>query len=193
VAQEIDALKRIKAKNAEPSPAAEKRRVYQEARAANIKPEGPSSRAGRGQPTGKNLTTRADWEASSLKSGHFNKNDIPRLDKLSVDPARGQTDGTWGEAEVGLGLEKRGAVHGITRSSNPKSEFLDSSGQKWDVKAFRDYNFKVNKAMANITEEITENGNNLMLDARYLTPAQIDKLKQAIDQAGYTGKTLWWP
>ena len=47
--------------------------------------------------------------------------------------------------------------------------------------------------MENITREITENKNNLMLDTRYLTPAQLGELKQAIGQAGYTGKTLWWP
>ena len=156
-----------------------------------IKPEGPSSRAGQGYE-GKDMLTLAQREANSLKTGHFTEADLPRLRELAADPARGLDRTTWGEAEVGLGLEKRGAVPRLTRSSDKESEFIDASGQKWDVKAFRDHSFKISEVMESVTGEI-RNGNNLMLDTRYLTPAQLGELKQAIGQAGYTGKTLWWP
>ena len=60
------------------------------------------------------------------------------LDALATDPAIGNkvTPKTIAEREVGIGLEAKGEVSGLVRDPSGKAEFIDSSGQKWDVKAY---------------------------------------------------------
>jgi hypothetical protein len=62
----------------------------------------------------------------------------PRFGALSQDPAHGNkvTPGSANEAVVGLTLEHEGKVPGpISRSPDPRSEFVDGNGQSWDVKS----------------------------------------------------------
>lgn len=68
-------------------------------------------------------------------------------DQLAAHGGR-VTRGSWEEAEVGLGLEKSGAVRGVQRSTHPGEEFVDGARRSWDVKAFRSNNFDLDTAMA---------------------------------------------
>ena len=137
---------------------------------------------------------QSDWERSSVESGRFTEADLPRLRDLSKDPAHGgkTTEGTWAEGEVGLGLEKKGSVQGLTRSSHPGEEFVDRARQGWDVKAFRSENFNLNEAMANMGKKI-RGGINVMMDTRGLSTEQFLQLEEAVQKAGWAGKVLWWP
>ena len=137
---------------------------------------------------------QSDWERSSVESGRFTEADLPRLRELSKDPAHGgkTTEGTWAEGEVGLGLEKKGSVQGLTRSSHPGEEFVDRARQGWDVKAFRSENFNLNEAMANMGKKI-RGGINVMMDTRGLSTEQFLQLEEAVQKAGWAGKVLWWP
>ena len=137
---------------------------------------------------------QSDWERSSVESGRFTEADLPRLRELSKDPAHGgkTTEGTWAEGEVGLGLEKKGSVRGLTRSSHPGEEFVDRARQGWDVKAFRSENFNLNEAMANMGKKI-RGGINVMMDTRGLSTEQFLQLEEAVQKAGWAGKVLWWP
>ena len=129
-----------------------------------------------------------------MESGRFTEADLPRLRELSKDPAHGgkTTEGSWAEGEVGLGLEKKGSVRGLTRSSHPGEEFVDRARQGWDVKAFRSENFNLNEAMANMGKKI-RGGINVMMDTRGLSTEQFLQLEEAVQKAGWAGKVLWWP
>ncbi len=136
---------------------------------------------------------REQWEPRSIESGLFTQEEIPRLDELHRDPAVGEPRAdNWAEAEVGLGLEKQGAVHGLTRSTDPKAEFVDSTGQSWDVKAFRHYNFDQDDAMRIIHREFGKE-NKVMLDTRQLTSEQLLGIYDALQAEGNLHKALWWP
>jgi len=157
----------------------------------DVVPPARSCRTGLGKE-GVDLTTPEAREASAIGSG-FAEDDLPRLNYLAKDPDKPAiTPGTWMEAEVGLGLEKEGAVEGLIRSPHSGAEFVDASGQWWDVKAFRDFSFNLSKAMDKVAAEMRA-GNNLMLDTRYLTADQLSALEQAIAEAGWSDRVLWWP
>lgn len=61
-----------------------------------------------------------------------------RKDDLGYDAAQGRrTPDTEREAEVALGLEATGSVEGpVTNSNDPRADFVDATGQPWDVKGF---------------------------------------------------------
>jgi len=125
-----------------------------------------------------------------------------RIDDLAKDPAHGGriSDASRAEAEVGLGLEEAGQVPGpITRSTNPGEEFVDASGQAWDVKAFRSEvpgsrgGFTVDSAMTSIRREV-QVGENVMVDTRNMTPAHVTQLREAIAaDPSLAGKVLFYP
>lgn len=122
-----------------------------------------------------------------------------RLDDLAADPAHGGrvTSGSRAEAEVGLGLEERGAVQGLRRSTHPGEEFVDALGQRWDVKAFRSRGFDVTSALRKIRLEMVAGKENVMLDTRHLDPGDLQRLREAVEAATARGdlplKVLWWP
>ena len=140
--------------------------------------------------------TQADWEAASVRSGLFTEGDLPRLRELAAgDPAhRGSPPkhSNWEESEVGLGLENQGAVRGLRRSTHPAEEFIDSSGQAWDVKAFRGDKLDLDRTLGAIYRELHK-GENLMLDTRNLSTDQFMQLYEAVRAAGYSSRVLWWP
>jgi hypothetical protein len=153
-----------------------------------------SSRSSGGGSQSGSGWTAADGESSAVGSGRFSEGDLPRLQGLARDPAHGGgiSKGTWEEAEVGLGLEKKGEVRGLVRSTRPGEEFIDSSGQAWDVKAFRGDYFNLRSSVSKIQREVTA-GENVMLDTRYLSEQQFVDLDEAINAAGLASKVLWWP
>lgn len=138
----------------------------------------------------------------SVESGYFTEADLPRLVELSPDPAHGGVtrESSWAEAEVGLGLEKRGDVQGLVRSPHEGAEFVDASGQWWDVKAFRSVNprngrpiFSAEVAVGKIEGELTAH-NNVMLDRRHLTAQDQQRLSEALQNSGTDlTRILWWP
>ncbi len=154
---------------------------------------GGSSSSGSGSSGRPARPGQSDWERSSVDSGRFTEADLSRLRELAKDADKGGkvTKGSWEEAEVGLGLEKKGLVSGLQRGPRG-TEFIDRARQTWDVKAFRSFNFKLDDAMTSIRSEITSK-NNVMLDTRNLTAEQFGQLDDAIRAAGLEKRVLWWP
>ncbi|MGL5861902.1 MAG: hypothetical protein ACRCY9_11680, partial [Phycicoccus sp.] len=124
-----------------------------------------------------------------------------RIDDLARDPAEGgKIDaGTIAEAEVGLGLEERGDVHGLRRSPHEGAEFIDADGNAWDVKGFHSERgrFKLDAAVRTIWKEMHAAHENIMLDTRHLSPSDAARLRNAIEAAKARGelplRVLWWP
>ncbi|HIW32719.1 MAG TPA: hypothetical protein IAA29_08020 [Candidatus Paenibacillus intestinavium] len=120
------------------------------------------------------------------------------LDALATDPAIGNkiTPKTIAEREVGLGLEARGEVSGLVRDPSGKAEFIDSSGQKWDVKAFNSNfapkGYNLSDAMTNIRKSISD-GENVMLDARNLSQEHLSELKDELVRTGLINNVKIWP
>lgn len=83
-------------------------------------------------------------------------------------------------------------MRGLVRSERPGEEFVDSSRQAWDVKAFRGDYFDLGNAVSKIKGEVAA-GENVMLDTRYLSEQHFFDLDEATKAAGLSGKVLWWP
>ena len=120
-----------------------------------------------------------------------------RINELAADPAQGGLIKAKGirEAEVGLALEKAGELPGpIKRDPSGSAEFIDATGQAWDVKAFNS-NFKngynLRKALENIGEEL-ENGENVILDTKDLKPEHAAELREAINARGWDSRIKWF-
>ncbi|HEY2509955.1 MAG TPA: polymorphic toxin-type HINT domain-containing protein [Polyangiaceae bacterium] len=146
---------------------------------------------------------------STTPSGAYDPRSDPRFGSLASDPAHGgaQTPGSINEAVVGLTLEHQGAVPGpIQRATDPKSEFTDGTGQKWDVKAPRSGAFlppgkngqpaKGSFDLGNFEKTVAKeqkNGNNLMVDVSNMTPADAQALKGWVaSQPNLNGKVLYY-
>jgi hypothetical protein len=119
---------------------------------------------------------------------------------LARDPARGNIvdDAGRAEAEVGMGLEEGGKVHGLERDPSGAGEFIDASGTAWDVKAPRSQypvkigGFEVNRTMELIQREINA-GENVMIDTRHMTPEHVQQLQEALAKSSFGDKVLFWP
>lgn len=103
------------------------------------------------------------------------------------------------ERRVGLELEKRGAVPGpITRDPTGKAEFIDTQGNKWDVKGFNSY-FKPSKGGfdlqmdANKVDKSLREGENVMLGTSTTTQRDIAALKAEGAARGWGDKVVYWP
>jgi hypothetical protein len=64
--------------------------------------------------------------------------DDPHLAELARDPAQGGkiTTKTLQEARVGRSLEDSGRLSRLRRDPSGGAEFIDESGQAWDVKGY---------------------------------------------------------
>ena len=124
-----------------------------------------------------------------------------RLQELAKDPDHGGkiTPGSMQEARAARGLEQSGDLPGpVERAPSGGADFIDGTGQEWDVKGFRSdfppgrggYDFAT--SMEKIGNELGQ-GENVILDRTNLTEAAVSELKAAIDAAGWSGKVLWWP
>ncbi len=123
---------------------------------------------------------------------------------LAKDPAHKNSlrpdDIKQGEMErnIGLSLEKAGRLDKIVRDPTGKAEFVDSSGQKWDIKSFnsnypaRKGGFTLNKAMESINGELNA-GENVIVDTTNMSVEHIDALQNAVDTNGLTDNVIFWP
>jgi hypothetical protein len=140
-------------------------------------------------------------ESSGSTGGSSDVARRQRIEELAMDPANGGkiTPSSRAEAEVGAGLEERGAVEGLRRSPNPAEEFIDGQGRPWDVKAFHSEHgrFDLEVSMRKITQEMTWSKENVMLDTRNLSPTDLARLREAVEAATARGelplRVLWWP
>ena len=126
------------------------------------------------------------------------------LDDLARDPSRGNSrsydiEQGIAEREAGLGVEQRGDVQSIRRDPTGVAEFIDATGQKWDVKAFRSTSpttgqnvFNLNRALSNIRKEISR-GNNIILDTRHLNPVHLAELLNEVERLGWLERVIVWP
>jgi hypothetical protein len=136
-----------------------------------------------------------------------------RISELSQDPAKGgaTTPASVREAQVGLQLEADGQVPGpITRApldaaGNDQGEFIDSTGQRWDVKSSPDLQpsyrpdagqpirspQSIDRFTSMINSELAK-GENVMLDPDGMTPGRLAQLQQVVaDHPEWLGKVVW--
>lgn len=125
---------------------------------------------------------------------------------LARDPAHGDKISYQSRKErsIVVDLEKQGRLGHIIRDKQAENgaDFIDSkTGIKWDVKSpvnkpaghtsARKGAFNVEVMMRKIRREIAHN-HNVILDTRRITKRQIASLKQAIGEAGFDSKILWY-
>ena len=127
-----------------------------------------------------------------------------QFDDLAKDPAHKNSirpdDIKQGEMErnIGLSLEKAGRLDNILRDPTGKAEFIDSSGQKWDIKSFnsnypaRKGGFSLKKAMESIYGEINS-GENVIIDTSNISSKHLIELKNAINLNGLEDSIIFWP
>jgi hypothetical protein len=136
-----------------------------------------------------------------------------RIAELSKDPAHGgKLNAKYvREAQVGLQLEGDGQVPGpITRApldaaGNDQGEFIDSAGQRWDVKSSPDLQpsyqqdaglpIKSPQSIDRFTTMVNKelaNGENVMLDPDGMSPGRLAQLQQVVaDHPEWQGKVVW--
>jgi hypothetical protein len=115
------------------------------------------------------------------------------------------------EAEVGLQLEGDGQVPGpLTRApfdaaGNDQGEFIDSTGQRWDVKSSPDFqpSYKPGAGTPISDPQYTEvfesminkslaKGENVMIDPDGMSPGRLAQLQQVVaDHPEWLGKVVW--
>jgi hypothetical protein len=138
--------------------------------------------------------------ATPSKKKTFNR--TPKeLEALASDPAHGGKIDVKSiqERQVGLDLEARGDVPGpITRDPSGKAEFIDATGQKWDVKGFNS-NFPPKKGGFDLTRDANKidaslaQGENVMLDTSKMSPQNIQALQTEGARRGWGERVKSWP
>lgn len=124
--------------------------------------------------------------------------DVARLTELARDPAHGGriTEGSRQEARVALDLDSSGRLPGLERSAQPEADFVDPSGQLWDVKGYNSAyanGYDLDRAMVTVNESI-RGGENVILDTTKMSPTHIDELRAAVGaRPEWAGKIVWWP
>jgi hypothetical protein len=136
-----------------------------------------------------------------------------RIDELSKDPGQGGVSrpSSVREAQVGLQLESEGRVPGpLTRApldaaGKDQGEFIDSTGQRWDVKSSPDFqpSYRLNAGQpinnpqsterftSTINDELAK-GENVMLDPNGMSPGRLAQLQQVVaDHPEWLGKVVW--
>jgi len=121
-------------------------------------------------------------------------------EKLARDPAHGNavTDQGRLERKIVVNLENQDRIPGpVVRDPEGKAEFIDLTGQKWDVKSFNSHyplskgGFTLKKSLKNIQEQFDE-GENVILDTTNLKPEHAQELYLAIQERGWRDKILWY-
>ena len=136
-----------------------------------------------------------------------------RISELSKDPSQGGASNpkTVREAQVGLNLERDGQVPGpITRApfdaaGNDQDEFIDNTGQRWDVKSSPDLQpsyqqdaglaikspQSIDRFTTMVNKELAK-GENVMLDPDGMSSGRLAQLQQVVaDHPEWLGKVLW--
>lgn len=133
-----------------------------------------------------------------------NKYDFPRTpeeyEELARDPSEGNkiSPKTERERTAGLTLERQGDLPGpIVRDPTGNAEFIDTTGQKWDVKSFnsnfpeRKGGFNLERDLGKIEKEFNQ-GENVILDTTDLKPDDASALRNAIEQKGWSDRIRWY-
>ena len=121
-----------------------------------------------------------------------------RLEELAADPAHGGqiTDNSWQEALVAYDLATSGRLPGLRRDPGP-ADFLDLSGQAWDVKGYNSAyrnGYSLPKALEQIELSIRIEREYVILDTTKMNDADIAELREAVGKrAEWEGKVIWWP
>lgn len=111
-------------------------------------------------------------------------------------------DGKVSETRIGLALEAEGKLKGPIRRDHrvpPTSghaEFIDTNGQLWDVKGYRDVDtngnlFSLDKAVTAVKNGALKS-ENTVLDVSRLNPENIQKLYEAVNDDGFSENVLWY-
>ena len=136
-----------------------------------------------------------------------------RISELSKDPSQGGESNPQSvrEAQVGLQLESDGQVPGpITRApfdaaGKDQGEFMDSNGQRWDVKSSPDFrpsyragagrpviNPQTTQQFTQMIDDELAKGENVMLDPDGMSPGRLAHLQQVVaNHPEWLGKVLW--
>ena len=131
----------------------------------------------------------------------FSFGELRRLVRLAKDPAHGgrMTATSKREALVGYSLESEGRLLApIHREATGSAEFVDGSGQRWDVKAFNSRypihrgGFLLTRAISKIEGQF-RSGENVILDVVDLKPHDAKLLRKAITKRGWGPHILWFP
>jgi hypothetical protein len=124
--------------------------------------------------------------------------DDAHLAELAGDPAKGGRIGPKSiqEARVGRSLEDTGRLARLRRDPTGGAEFIDESGQAWDVKGYHSgfgNGYRLNDAMRGIRKSISLN-ENVILDTTKLKPEHVAELRSAVaGDTSLAGKVMWWP
>lgn len=148
-------------------------------------------------PGGRAPTTspRCDDEPSASRAADA---ESARLDEFARDPAHGGriTEGSRQEARVAHGLDESGRLPGLERDPSGAADFIDTTGQAWDVKGFNSAysnGYDLDSAMIKIDDSIASN-ENVILDTTKMSQADIDELRGAVEgRADWVDKIVWWP
>ena len=93
-------------------------------------------------------------------------------------------------------LDRSGRLPKLERDPSGAADFIDPSGQLWDVKGFNSSyanGFDLETATAKIGDSITGN-ENVILDTTKMSQGHIDELRAAVaDRSEWVGKIVWWP
>ena len=120
--------------------------------------------------------------------------DPARFESLARDPAHGYTvsANSIEEARMAVKAEQAGLLNNVVRSPNPEADFLEDggAGQPWDVKTFRADTFDLESSSAQIRQELVQ-GNNVMLNTRYMTSGQVDALSFRADTEGWLSRFIF--
>lgn len=121
-----------------------------------------------------------------------------RLEELARDPAHGGriTEGSAQEARAAQGLEDSGQLPRVQRDPTGGADFIDETGQAWDVKGFNSQypkGYDLESATTKIATSLRD-GENVILDTTKMSPADVSELRSAVEaNPDWAGKILWWP
>ena len=124
--------------------------------------------------------------------------DDAHLAELARDPSQGGkiTTKTVQEARIGRSLEDSGRLSRLRRDPTGGAEFIDETGQAWDVKGYHsgfENGYSLKEAMRDIRGS-TRLNENVILDTTKMTPDHAVELRSAIAaDPSLAGKVIWWP
>lgn len=120
-------------------------------------------------------------------------------DALAIDPSRGKVVKERGEQErqAGLNAERQGLLPGpITRDPTGAAEFIDATGQAWDVKAFNS-NPQYIKGRFNVRDDADKVDDslalkeNVIIDTTNMTQQDVESLRSEGIIRGWGNRVIW--
>jgi hypothetical protein len=100
------------------------------------------------------------------------------------------------EARIGRSLEDSGRLSRLRRDPTGGAEFIDETGQAWDVKGYHSgfqNGYRLDRAMRGIRRSVSSN-ENVIVDATNMSTDHSADLRSAIaGDPSLAGKVIWWP